>query len=165
MAQQATRGTTTAWLVALLIGCAHRPPESELVDVPAMLHVVGSVVRAIPAPGPEACVASQALATALDVAADAAPGAALPAVDLDISGCGVLLDGVPVPDDVTRAVDGGLALVALTTSAVRDPCTRAWLGDVAAWLRSAAPAVIDEISHPDGIVDLDAIALNTEACR
>lgn len=157
----------------LLASCAHRPPQPsvrpfELSDVPPMLEAAAGLADAIPDDTPAACYATASVAAALRSAASVMPDQtaavwSLPAVDVDVSGCGPLPEGTDVPAAVDVAL-ASLSLVALAVEGSGDCRAAAWVRAAVAYAQGAAPAIIDEISSPDGVVVVPAVAVDLSGC-
>ncbi len=148
----------------LLLGCKHSPPSSPA-DIEVELVVgralaTGAALAAIVAATSAAngdgagCLVWSAAAHVGGVASDLlmlgpSPGE-YPGLSIDVSACVELLevDGVEVGPLVEVALDAVLREAsALSVGRVSCPVS-AGLD----WVRAAAPAVLDELEHPDGIV-------------
>ena len=155
-----------ALLLLLLVGCKHSTPspsgELSVEVVAGRALATGSALASIVAAtsaangdGP-ACLVWSASGQAAGLAADLllvgpSPGV-FPALAIDVSPCVELLkvDGVEVGPLVEVALDAVLREAsALSVGRVSCP-VHAGLD----WVRGVAPAVLDELEHPDGVVEV-----------
>ena len=153
-------------LLSMLAGCKHSPPkapteiEVELVvgralATGAALASIAAATSAANDDGP-ACLAWSSASHVAGVASDLlmlgpSPGV-FPALSIDVSPCVELIEveGVDVGPLAEVALDAVLRqAAALSVDRVSCP-VHAGL----AWVRGAAPAILDELEHPDGVVEV-----------
>ena len=152
--------------VLLLVGCKHSTPspsgELSVEAVVGRALATGSALASIAAASSaangdgSACLVWSASGQAAGLAADLllvgpSPGV-FPALAIDVSPCVALLevDGVEVGPFVEVALDAVLREAsALAVGRVSCP-VHAGLD----WVRGVAPAVLDELEHPDGVVEV-----------
>lgn len=140
--------------VLLLLSCAHHAAPVS-VDVPAGLHAAAGVVRALHPADRAGCVTLAAIGTAIDAAADAY-GQRLPDVWVDVGSCGLALEPVDV-GAAGELVAPALVAVDALVGGVHQECARAWLVAAVSYVSGAWPAILDELAHPDGIVDVPGV--------
>jgi hypothetical protein len=155
-----------ALLLLLLLGCKHSPPTASG-ETPIELVVgrslsAGSALATIAAASSAAnddglgCLAWSAVGHVAGVASDEllvgrAVGA-FPGLSVDVSICMELLevDGLDIGPLVEVALDAVLREAAALTLG-RSSCP---VHAAMEWVRGAAPAILDELEHPDGIVEV-----------
>ena len=161
-----------ALLIVASCGCPHRPagPAEPLPpeQIGAILDGLSLAALSAPVEAPEACAASRAVGAGLAAAADVAraEGALLPAISVDVSGCGLALaEGRPEAGDAQAAVDAVLGVAIVAAASVRDCRARGWLVASIGWVRGAAPAIIAEIAEPSGAIQIEGTAVDLGGCE
>jgi hypothetical protein len=153
-------------LLSMLAGCKHAPPSSPgPVDVElvvgralatgAALASIAAATSAANEDGP-ACLVWSSSSHVGGMASDLlmlgpVPGV-FPALSIDVSPCVELLevDGVDVGPLVEVALDAVLREAsALAVGRVSCPVDAGLR-----WVRGAAPAILDELENPDGVVEV-----------
>ena len=171
-----------AWILTLLLGCAHSPealrPHDVVATVAAGLHFGSQIAawrgsEALDSGDRAGCIAggvaaSLAQSAAVAVAAGPSKSPVLPNVQINISACGVVepvLEGADasVAPILSLTFDSARTLLAIHGS--RLGCREhAWIDGVLAWGASAAPAVYEELRAPDGVVSVPEVTVDLSAC-
>ena len=170
-----------AWILTLLLGCAHSPeslrPHDVVATVAAGLHFGAQIAawrgsEALANGDRAGCVAggvAASLAQSAAIAVTTGPSKpVLPNMQINISACGAtepILKGAnaSVAPVLSLTFEGARTVLAIHGS--RLPCREhAWIDGVLAWGASAAPAVYEELRAPDGVVNVPEVTVDLSAC-
>jgi hypothetical protein len=150
-------------ILAFMSGCAHtrQPPQVSLADVDwkAVASAGAQVIDAIPSTNKTDCLAKAAARTVLLTAPDFIGQKAVPGFDLDISAC-VDLEPVSSAADASSVIAVASIILQSQAHRIEDACTESWLVAVVKQLESAASAIFNELSHPDGMISVPAVAVD-----
>lgn len=152
-------------LLLLAAACAHRPPPPPPspgdVALGLDLASVALHLSAVQVDDPPACVALSVLGAAAQrgAALTRSGGRDAPAQRVDVSGCGLGLSPVAVPDGLDEVIAGSVAALRAVVLSRLDgaPCeARAVADAVLADVRAVGALALDELPAPDGVVLLPA---------
>ena len=143
-----------------LIGCVHHPvtpqpinPTDILSRTSSILHIAKDILP------PETCIASESIASAIDIGVKASDKQTLPAIDLDISGCHFALTTTVSYLGHADYVDTALASALVALDALPDSCEKVWGLSVLTYTRGIYPEVVAEINSPDGIIHVPGVVV------
>lgn len=158
----------TMLLALLIAACAshHTPaPVVQVVDVPPILQAAAELVEALPRSTPAVCIAEHGVASALRAAADvvAAGGLELPAVEVDVAGCGPMPAGIDVPAEVAPVL-ALLPLVGQLAGGRLDCRAQAVVVAATAYAGTLTPEVLAEFAAPDGLIHVPAVTVDLSGC-
>ena len=170
-----------AWILNLLLGCAHSPESLRATDVVATvaagLHFGAQIAawhgsEALASGDRAGCVAggvAASLAQSAAVAVTTGPSKpVLPNVQINISACGAIepvLEGADASVAPVLSLTFESARTVLAIHGSRLPCREhAWIDGVLAWGASAAPAIYEELRAPDGVVNVPEVTVDLSAC-
>lgn len=171
-------------IAALLIGCGSTTQYLPIID--ASIDGAKGVTQsgkaiALHKEDVAGCYITCALLTALDTAQGAVDGwlkgedppGVIPAVDIDLSECISLIGHPPEPilkgdaRVIVTATVGGIlpaidAVIRAILTASEVSCEERAVADaVLRYVQSVAPAVVDELSNPDGVLTVPEVVFNS----